>query len=103
MPVQLPALNEFQLCINYVNERLQQIFIELTLKGEQEEYLYEGIEWKKISYFNNEVVVNLLDGKTPKPGVMHILDDVCKTLHAQKDGKHKKVICSKHTQLSRSC
>ena len=26
-----------QLCINYVNEKLQQIFIELTLKSEQEE------------------------------------------------------------------
>ncbi len=28
-----------QLCINYVNERLQQIFIELTLKEEQKEYV----------------------------------------------------------------
>jgi myosin heavy subunit len=28
-----------QLCINYVNEKLQQIFIELTLKTEQEEYV----------------------------------------------------------------
>ena len=27
-----------QLCINYVNEKLQQIFIQLTLKTEQEEY-----------------------------------------------------------------
>ena len=28
-----------QICINYVNEKLQQIFIELTLKAEQEEYV----------------------------------------------------------------
>ena len=27
-----------QLCINYVNEKLQQIFINLTLKEEQDEY-----------------------------------------------------------------
>ena len=27
-----------QLCINYTNEKLQQYFIELTLKAEQEEY-----------------------------------------------------------------
>jgi len=27
-----------QLCINYVNEKLQQIFISLTLKAEQDEY-----------------------------------------------------------------
>lgn len=37
-----------QFCINYVNERLQQIFIELTLKSEQEEYLREGIQWTPI-------------------------------------------------------
>ena len=33
-----------QFCINYCNEKLQQLFIELTLKQEQEEYLREGIQ-----------------------------------------------------------
>lgn len=33
-----------QFCINFVNEKLQQIFIELTLKKEQEEYNSEGIQ-----------------------------------------------------------
>ena len=33
-----------QFCINYCNEKLQQLFIELTLKSEQEEYQKEGIE-----------------------------------------------------------
>jgi myosin-1 len=33
-----------QFSINYCNERLQQLFIELTLKSEQEEYMREGIE-----------------------------------------------------------
>lgn len=33
-----------QFCINYCNEKLQQLFIELTLKEEQEEYRKEGIE-----------------------------------------------------------
>jgi hypothetical protein len=37
-----------QLCINYVNEKLQQIFIELTLKSEQEEYVREQIKWTPI-------------------------------------------------------
>ena len=32
-----------QMLINYCNEKLHQIFIELTLKSEQEEYLKEGI------------------------------------------------------------
>lgn len=31
-----------QFCINYVNEKLQQIFIELTLRSEQDEYQQEG-------------------------------------------------------------
>lgn len=33
-----------QFCINYCNEKLQQLFIELTLKAEQEEYEAEDIE-----------------------------------------------------------
>ena len=35
-----------QLCINYVNEKLQQIFIEFTLRAEQDEYAAEGIAWQ---------------------------------------------------------
>ncbi len=38
-----------QLCINYCNEKLQQLFIELVLKQEQEEYRREGIEWVQVS------------------------------------------------------
>lgn len=33
-----------QFCINYCNEKLQQLFIQLTLKSEQDEYEMEGIE-----------------------------------------------------------
>lgn len=33
-----------QFCINYCNEKLQQLFIQLTLKAEQEEYQAEDIE-----------------------------------------------------------
>lgn len=38
-----------QLCINYCNEKLQQLFIELVLKREQEEYEREGIKWVQVS------------------------------------------------------
>ena len=42
-------MNSFeQLCINYCNERLQQLFIELTLKAEQDEYAAEGVPWQHI-------------------------------------------------------
>lgn len=37
-----------QLCINYCNEKLQQLFIELVLKQEQEEYERESIEWTQV-------------------------------------------------------
>lgn len=37
-----------QFCINFCNEKLQQLFIQLTLKSEQEEYEMEGIEVKYI-------------------------------------------------------
>ncbi len=73
-----------QLCINYVNEKLQQIFIELTLRAEQDEYEQEGIAWKAIPFFNNKVVCELLDSARPA-GVFRILDDTVKTLHGSQD------------------
>ncbi|XP_068108581.1 unconventional myosin-Ie-like [Hyperolius riggenbachi] len=75
-----------QFCINFVNEKLQQIFIELTLKAEQEEYVQEGIRWNPIEYFNNKVVCDLIENKMSPPGVMSILDDVCATMHAKGEG-----------------
>ena len=70
-----------QLCINYVNEKLQQIFIQLTLKAEQEEYAREQIQWTPIKYFDNKVVCQLIEEKKP-PGVFAALNDACATAHA---------------------
>ncbi|XP_013862815.1 unconventional myosin-If [Austrofundulus limnaeus] len=75
-----------QFCINFVNEKLQQIFIELTLKAEQEEYVQEGIKWTPIEYFNNKIVCDLIENKVSPPGVMSVLDDVCATMHAKGEG-----------------
>lgn len=50
-----------QFCINYCNEKLQQLFIELTLKSEQEEYFREGIEWEPVKFFDNKVICNLVE------------------------------------------
>uniref|UniRef100_A0A1I8BWU4 Myosin motor domain-containing protein n=1 Tax=Meloidogyne hapla TaxID=6305 RepID=A0A1I8BWU4_MELHA len=74
-----------QFCINFVNEKLQQIFIELTLKAEQEEYMAEGIQWTPVEFFNNKIVCDLIEAKRP-PGIMPILDDVCTQIHGQSDG-----------------
>lgn len=70
-----------QLCINYVNEKLQQIFIQLTLKAEQDEYAREQIQWTPIKYFDNKVVCELIEEKRP-PGVFAALNDACATAHA---------------------
>ncbi|XP_066465075.1 unconventional myosin-Ie-like [Eleutherodactylus coqui] len=75
-----------QFCINFVNEKLQQIFIELTLKAEQEEYVQEGIRWNPIEYFNNKIVCDLIENKVNPPGIMSVLDDVCATMHAKGEG-----------------
>lgn len=69
------AKNSFeQFCINYCNEKLQQIFIELTLKSEQEEYLKEGIQWNPIDYFNNAIICQLIE---EKHGMIGKLDEEC--------------------------
>ena len=70
-----------QLCINYVNEKLQQIFIQLTLKAEQEEYAREQIKWTPISYFDNKVVCDLIESIRP-PGIFSAMKDATKTAHA---------------------
>ena len=63
-----------QFLINYGNEKLQQQFIELTLKLEQEEYEREGLEWTRITYFDNSEICALIEGRT---GIVRSLDDVC--------------------------
>ncbi|XP_017482832.1 PREDICTED: unconventional myosin-Id-like [Rhagoletis zephyria] len=64
-----------QFCINYCNERLQQLFISLVLKQEQEEYAKEGIEWSHIEYFDNAPICSLVDSQ--KNGILAALDDSC--------------------------
>ncbi|KAI5780653.1 myosin IC heavy chain [Peziza echinospora] len=70
-----------QICINYVNEKLQQIFIQLTLRTEQEEYAREQIKWTPITYFDNKIVCELIEEKRP-PGVFAALNDACAAAHA---------------------
>ncbi|XP_077866733.1 unconventional myosin-Id-like [Saccoglossus kowalevskii] len=67
-----------QFCINYCNEKLQQLFIELVLKQEQEEYKREGIEWTDIKYFNNKIICDLVEQH--HRGIISILDEACLTV-----------------------
>lgn len=70
-----------QICINYVNEKLQQIFIQLTLKAEQDEYVAERIKWTPIDYFDNKVVCDLIEELRP-PGIFSVLNDSNAMAHA---------------------
>ncbi|XP_037079375.1 unconventional myosin-If-like [Pollicipes pollicipes] len=96
-----------QFCINFVNEKLQQIFIELTLKAEQEEYVREGIKWRPIDYFNNKIVCDLIEAKRP-PGIMLVVDDICAKMHAVTEGAdrdlqtHLDSVMSSHQHYERN-
>uniref|UniRef100_A0A8B9KU86 Myosin IHb n=1 Tax=Astyanax mexicanus TaxID=7994 RepID=A0A8B9KU86_ASTMX len=64
-----------QFCINYCNEKLQQLFIQLTIKSEQEEYEMEGIEWQPVPFFNNKIICDLVEEK--HRGIISVLDEEC--------------------------
>ncbi|XP_029918753.1 unconventional myosin-Ig [Myripristis murdjan] len=84
-----------QFCINYCNEKLQQLFIELILRQEQDEYQREGITWQHIDYFNNQIIVDLVE--QPHKGIISILDEACLTV-----GKVTDTVCldSMNTKLA---
>lgn len=40
---------------------MQKLFLDLTLKSEQQEYLNEGIEWVAVDYFDNGIICDMID------------------------------------------
>ena len=52
-----------QLCINYTNEMLQQIFNQYVFKSEQLEYEKENLNWHHIDYVQNDDIVEIFNGK----------------------------------------
>ncbi|XP_051512674.1 unconventional myosin-Ih-like [Myxocyprinus asiaticus] len=70
------SVNSFeQFCINFCNEKLQQLFIQLTLKAEQEDYEAEGIGWEPVQFFNNKIICDLVEEK--HRGIISVLDEEC--------------------------
>lgn len=57
-----------QLCINFTNESLHNLFIEHVFKLEQEVYVREEVEWNFVNYEDNQHVIDLI---AKRPGALN--------------------------------
>ena len=88
-----------QLCINYTNEKLQQLYIAYIFKAEAEEFKAEGLSQylDKIEYIDNQPIIELLEGYPV--GIFSLVDEACsvssddKKLLANIIKQHKKNQC----------
>ena len=72
-----------QLCINFTNEKLQQLFIDIVFKEQQAEYAEQGIPWVHVSYDDNAQALTLLEGPQ---GVLAMLEEQCMLGERASDG-----------------
>lgn len=69
-------INSFeQLCINFTNEKLQQLFNEHTFKTEEAVYRAEGVDFPPIAFIDNQPVCDLIE---KRGGIFTLLDDIVK-------------------------
>jgi len=86
------VVNSFpQLCINFTNESLHNLFIEHVFKLEQEVYVREEVQWNFVTYEDNQHVIDLI-AKRPIC-VLGLLDEGCAT----GSGKDSSVLENLHT------
>ncbi len=64
-----------QLCINYANEKLQDLFSSHVFKHEQNLYKEEQISWENIDFPNNQECLNFFEGKPVS--FMTLLNEEC--------------------------
>lgn len=66
-----------QFCINYTNEKLQQLYISYVFKAEEKEFINEGLEKFiiELNFKDNQPVIDLLD--LYPLGIYHLIDESC--------------------------
>lgn len=70
------SLNSFpQLCINFTNESLHNLFIEHVFKLEQQTYVQEEVDWNFVDYEDNQHTLDLI-AKRPMC-ILGQLDEAC--------------------------
>lgn len=67
-----------QFCINYANEKLQQLFNHHVFVLEQEEYKREGLQFSNVEFRDNRVCIELIEGGGSTAGIIRLLDDLCR-------------------------
>ena len=66
-----------QLCINYTNEKLQQLYIFYVFKGEEKIFIGEGLSdfLGELNFKDNQPVIDLLD--LHPSGIFQLIDESC--------------------------
>ena len=64
-----------QLCINYCNERLQELFDEFIFTKEQDTYADHGIDWTYVEFAGNTGCLDLIENRPI--GLISLLDETC--------------------------
>ena len=82
-----------QLCINYTNEALQQLFTKVVFDEQQAEYEREGLVWTRLPYDDNAKVLSLLDGPQ---GVLPLLDEQCYLGERGSDAGFARSVTTRH-------
>lgn len=62
-----------QLCINFTNEKMQQMFNSSIFKEEEAVYRAEGINHDSVKFVDNQIVLDLIEKKPM--GLLHMLDE----------------------------
>ena len=66
-----------QLCINYTNEKLQQLYIAYVFKNEAKVFIQEGLQDSlcELNFEDNQPVIDLLE--LPPMGIFQMIDESC--------------------------